>query len=149
MTINGIFDLHTTIGQVTFIVIVAVIAVLIQTLPQDFFIKISGSNTQKHCNASVVHPVIYKYPPKPTYIIYNPLSERDGHLLHVKNVLGRLGFNNPKDLNVTDDWDLMWAHDYPFFKLPTLRQLKDHQRINHFPGSGFITNKVSMTYIFS
>lgn len=34
------------------------------------------------------------------------------------------------------------SHDYPFDS--SLKKLENHQRINHFPGSGFITNKVSL-----
>ena len=48
--------------------------------------------------------------------------------------------------NETNDWDLLWAHDYPFTKLrANLTQLKPHQRVNHFPGCGFITNKVDLS----
>jgi len=40
----------------------------------------------------------------------------------------------------------MWAHDYPFGGdlKEMLQSLDPHQKINHFPGSGFITNKVSL-----
>lgn len=78
----------------------------------------------------------------PSYIIYNPRSESDDHLVHVKSVLERLGFQLSR--NDSNDWDLMWAHEYPFFKLPHLRELQDHQIVNHLPGSGFITNKVDL-----
>lgn len=41
--------------------------------------------------------------------------------------------------------DLLWAHDYPFTKLrPKIASLKPQQKINHFPGCGFITNKVDL-----
>lgn len=57
-------------------------------------------------------------------------------------VLERVGYENVAN---TSDWDLLWAHDYPFQKLYSiLNNLKDHQRVNHFPGSGYITNKVDL-----
>ncbi len=42
-----------------------------------------------------------------------------------------------------EDWDVLWAHEYPFKSLPaeTLRSLKPHQVINHFPGTGCFTSK--------
>ena len=45
--------------------------------------------------------------------------------------------------NTSSNWDLMWAHDYPFKKIKEkMLAMKKGQRINKFPGSGFITNKV-------
>ena len=39
----------------------------------------------------------------------------------------------------------MWAHDYPFKKIKDkMLAMKKGQRINKFPGSGFITNKVKL-----
>jgi hypothetical protein len=76
-----------------------------------------------------------------TYWVYGKNVE-SGHLRHVFEVLGRLGYKN--DPNATD-WDLLWAHDYPFRKLyPRLNDLRPHQRVNHFPGCGYITNKVDL-----
>lgn len=40
---------------------------------------------------------------------------------------------------------MLWAHDYPFRVLqPELSRLKPWQKINHFPGCGYITNKVDL-----
>lgn len=65
-----------------------------------------------------------------------------GYLHNVYTVLERFGYKNEK--NATD-WDLLWAHDYPFRVLyKELRNLKSYQKINHFPGCGFITNKVDL-----
>ncbi|KAJ3636823.1 hypothetical protein MTP99_000332 [Tenebrio molitor] len=76
-----------------------------------------------------------------TYWVYGKNVE-SGHLRHVFEVLDRLGYKN--DPNATD-WDLLWAHDYPFRKLyPRLNDLRPHQRVNHFPGCGYITNKVDL-----
>lgn len=73
--------------------------------------------------------------------IYDKIPD-GGHLHHVNVVLDRLGYK--KDLN-TSDWDLLWAHAYPFRTLyQQLKNLKPHQRVNHFPGSGYITTKVDL-----
>lgn len=77
---------------------------------------------------------------QPIYWIYGKSSD-DKHLKHVHLVLQRLGFEF--GTNNTNTWDLLWAHDYPFRDLyPNLHKLKAYQRVNHFPGTGFITNKV-------
>ncbi|XP_044761535.1 probable tubulin polyglutamylase ttll-15 [Coccinella septempunctata] len=65
-----------------------------------------------------------------------------GYLHNVYTVLERFGFEH--DPNSTD-WDLLWAHDYPFRVLyKELRHLKSYQKVNHFPGCGYITNKVDL-----
>lgn len=70
-------------------------------------------------------------------------SLESGYLKNVFLVLNRLGYEQD-DLNSTD-WDLLWAHDYPFRALAAqLKNLKPHQKINHFPGCGYITNKVDL-----
>ena len=46
--------------------------------------------------------------------------------------------------NSQENWDILWSHDYPFNKDILSVDLAPHQRVNHFPGSGFITNKVSL-----
>lgn len=98
---------------------------------------------QHDCNRTPTAAVSSPPIKRPTYWIYGR-SSSETHLKHVKNVLDRLGFE--KVTNQTTDWDLLWAHDYPFRALyPKLQQnLKLHQRINHFPGCGFITNKVDL-----
>lgn len=146
-----LFDLRTTYGQLLFLMITISVSVLIQLLPNDAlktFITSRPSDTpaaivdrpQSVCNSSSTLPP--SAPKLPTYWIYGR-GEGESHLKHVKNVLGRLGFQ--KGTNETLDWDLLWAHDYPYRALyPRLHQLKAHQRVNHFPGCGFITNKVDL-----
>lgn len=93
------------------------------------------------CNAStaLINNEINK---QPTYWIYSR-NGNEKHLKHVINVVDRLGYK--KVTNETDNWDLLWAHDYPFRVLyPKMHHLKPHQRVNHFPGCGFITNKVDL-----
>nr|CAD7569829.1 unnamed protein product [Timema californicum] len=81
-------------------------------------------------------------PNKPVYSVYGKSAD-DSHLKHVFAVMERLGFKHGS--NNSTDWDILWAHDYPFRALqPLLRNLKSHQKVNHFPGCGYITNKVDL-----
>ncbi|XP_017776537.1 PREDICTED: tubulin polyglutamylase TTLL6 [Nicrophorus vespilloides] len=75
------------------------------------------------------------------YSVYGRNSQ-DGHLRHVFAVLDRIGF---EQTDVSGDWDLLWAHDYPFrVHYDILKNLKFHQKVNHFPGCGYLTNKVDL-----
>ncbi|XP_063828811.1 probable tubulin polyglutamylase ttll-15 [Ostrinia nubilalis] len=80
---------------------------------------------------------------RPKYWVYSAHSDVDnknGILKHVHLVLDRYGYE--KSTN-TSSWNLLWSHDYPFRVLyPNLHRLKPYQKVNHFPGTGFITNKV-------
>ncbi|KAL0878686.1 hypothetical protein ABMA27_003741 [Loxostege sticticalis] len=82
---------------------------------------------------------------RPKYWVYSAYSDVDnknGILKHVHLVLDRYGYE--KSTN-TSTWNLLWSHDYPFRVLyPNLHKLKPHQKVNHFPGTGFITNKVDL-----
>ncbi|XP_029171313.1 tubulin polyglutamylase TTLL6 [Nylanderia fulva] len=79
---------------------------------------------------------------RPKFWIYTK-SNDTGYLKHVYAVLQRLGFQESDNKS---DWDLLWAHDYPFRVLSTsLGKLRDHQKVNHFPGCGYITNKVDLS----
>nr|XP_031833556.1 probable tubulin polyglutamylase ttll-15 isoform X2 [Nomia melanderi] len=79
---------------------------------------------------------------RPIYRIYTR-NKDTGYLKHVFIVLDRLGF---KRTDNDSNWDLLWAHDYPFRILSSnLSKLEDHQRVNHFPGCGYITNKVDLS----
>ncbi|XP_067680805.1 probable tubulin polyglutamylase ttll-15 isoform X1 [Haliotis asinina] len=65
-----------------------------------------------------------------------------GYLKHVFNVFERVGYVTGSQ---ESDWDVLWSHDYPFIAFAkSLSNLKPHQRVNHFPGSGYITNKASL-----
>uniref|UniRef100_A0ABM0H100 Tubulin polyglutamylase TTLL7-like n=1 Tax=Saccoglossus kowalevskii TaxID=10224 RepID=A0ABM0H100_SACKO len=75
-------------------------------------------------------PILWLYAKRP----------ESGYLNHVIAVFERLGFlrGGPES-----EWDVIWAHDYPFVELSKhLMNMLPHQRINHIPGIGFITNKV-------
>ncbi|XP_045460809.1 probable tubulin polyglutamylase ttll-15 [Harmonia axyridis] len=83
----------------------------------------------------------------PSNSLYNKFkifskSTDTGHLHNILTVLERFGFKHEQN---STDWDLLWAHDYPFRALYNeVSNLKSHQRINHFPGCGYITNKVDL-----
>lgn len=80
---------------------------------------------------------------KPSYWIYGEGGE--GQWIHVNNVLKRLGFKRVSQ-NESSTADLLWAHDYPFSKIRSkIVELKGHQKVNHLPGCGFITNKVDLS----
>ncbi|CAH2090156.1 unnamed protein product [Euphydryas editha] len=76
------------------------------------------------------------------YSAHNDVDNKNGLLKHVHLVLERIGYE--KSTNQTS-WLLLWSHDYPFRSLyPNLHRLKSDQKVNHFPGTGFITNKVDL-----
>ena len=53
-----------------------------------------------------------------------------GYLKHVKIVFERLGFVVS---NGELDWDVMWAHEYPFITMAkTITALKPYQRVGQF-----------------
>lgn len=65
-----------------------------------------------------------------------------GYMRHVFNVFERIGYRTG---NSASDWDVLWSHDYPFKTMSAdLGHLKPHQKVNHFPGSGCLTNKVQL-----
>lgn len=144
-------DLRTAQGQILFLSISIALSVLIQSLPNGTFHSVFN----QAFSSDTIHGRLIKPNPhecnqtlnnvpikRPTYWIYGK-SDNEVHLRHVKNVLQRLGYE--KGTNETTDWDLIWAHDYPFRVLYSkLHNLKAHQRVNHFPGCGFITNKVDL-----
>lgn len=79
---------------------------------------------------------------RPKFWVYGKNVD-SGYLKHVFAVLDRIGFERGTN---ESDWDLLWAHDYPFRALyPSLNSLKPHQKVNHIPGCGHITNKVDLS----
>ncbi|XP_005191690.2 probable tubulin polyglutamylase ttll-15 [Musca domestica] len=77
-----------------------------------------------------------------TYAIY-ARSKSEDHLIHVVNVLEKLGYTR---VSLEKNWQLLWAHDYPFLKMKErMKRLENYQIVNHFPGCGFLTNKVDLS----
>ncbi|XP_041981293.1 probable tubulin polyglutamylase ttll-15 [Aricia agestis] len=76
------------------------------------------------------------------YSAYNDVDNPNGLLKHVHLVLDRVGYEKVTN---KEPWNLLWSHDYPFRVLYTdLQRLGPNQKVNHFPGTGFITNKVDL-----
>lgn len=137
---NSFFDLRTTKGQFLFF-FVTILASIIATkvLPYDE-LKNLLTNSQRKCQ-HVECPKVYMER-KPTFWIYGKGGE--GQWVHVVKVLKKLGFERVTELE-RDTADLLWAHDYPFNKLRSvILDFKPHQKVNHFPGCGFITNKIDL-----
>ncbi|XP_059478157.1 probable tubulin polyglutamylase ttll-15 [Neocloeon triangulifer] len=59
---------------------------------------------------------------------------------HVVAIFQRLGYQVTTNESV--EWDVLWAHHYPFDAL--VKKLKPNQRVSKFPGSGFVTQKVEL-----
>lgn len=77
------------------------------------------------------------------YLLFVPLQMDLKHLKHVYSVFERVGYQTTE--NNSSAWDVLWAHDYPFQALqPALTNLQPNQRVNKFPGTGYITTKVSL-----
>lgn len=139
-------DLRTTKGQLIFFLITISVPILFQLIPSEFF-NHNSKHSSDVCSTTcpTIHPKKYeqlKSAKRPTYWVYGRNLDIGGHLKHVHLVLERLGFQQGTN---ESDWDLLWAHDYPFTQLQTqLRSLKPHQKVNHFPGCGHITNKVDL-----
>ncbi|XP_003740971.1 tubulin polyglutamylase TTLL4 [Galendromus occidentalis] len=70
-------------------------------------------------------------------------SMESGYLRHVFDVFRRSGYR--VETTKPPHWDVLWSHEYPFGELSTdLSNLTPGQKVNHVPGTGFITNKVSL-----
>jgi len=65
-----------------------------------------------------------------------------GSLLDFGHKLSFSGSLTPTKLADLEGYNLIWTHDYPFLSITKLEPL---QRINHFPGTGFITNKMTLS----
>lgn len=77
------------------------------------------------------------------FAIYPPFKPTDIHLHHILEILRQMGY---KQTSINDDWNLLWAHEYPFLKMGArMRNILPHQIVNHFPGIGFISSKVDLS----
>ena len=55
---------------------------------------------------------------------------------HNSTVLDRAGYVRV-NYNLTNDWSVMWAHDYPFTKIkPILMKMKKHQKVEFSQTTG-------------
>lgn len=86
------------------------------------------------------HQKVIKYWPY-VQVMWN----KNDNLRSVKRVFDRLGHSVVNGSN-GDDWDVLWSIEYPFNMFDyEMKNLKPHQRVNHFPGIGYITSKSFMT----
>jgi tubulin monoglycylase TTLL15 len=84
--------------------------------------------------------------------VLNKWNKND-NLRTMKRVLDRMGYEMVDGM-VNSDFDVMWSIEYPFemneskkltLKMEAImKSLKEHQKINHFPGINFITFKKFM-----
>ncbi|KAI5643297.1 tubulin-tyrosine ligase family domain-containing protein [Phthorimaea operculella] len=104
--------------------IICVIGVLLAVVIQ---INLNYSNSSKDISD------------KPKYRVH--INQSDAILKHLHLVLGRLGYERTSD----DNWDLLWSFPYPFTVLKSqILSMRSHQKVNHFPGVAYITNKVDL-----
>ncbi|XP_063428063.1 probable tubulin polyglutamylase ttll-15 [Mytilus trossulus] len=81
-----------------------------------------------------------KYASKQPIVWIEGKNKHSGYLKHVYAVFDRIGYAVG---DAESDWDVLWSHEYPFESLSKKISIaKPHQKINHFPGSGYISNKV-------
>ncbi|GBM35318.1 hypothetical protein AVEN_195825-1 [Araneus ventricosus] len=74
---------------------------------------------------------------------FHGISENDRTLDIVKQMFQKMGYRIQTHDQM--NWDIMWAHTYPFYSLAQeMAHLKPTQKVNHFPGSGFITQKSNL-----
>jgi len=106
----------------------------LSTLQDQHFQFLSGSSSLQSLSSTSKAP---------KYVVYSK-NPNGAFLKHIDSGFHRFGYSK-EVFNSTDDWDVMWAHDYPFKKIrEKMLAMKPGQKVNKFPGSGFITNKVNL-----
>lgn len=81
---------------------------------------------------------------RPIVWVYGKKLET-GYLQHVFNVFERIGYETG---DAESDWTVLWSHLHPFNVLSRYTSnLKPHQKVNHFPGSGALTSKANLVKI--
>lgn len=79
-----------------------------------------------------------------SHLTYWPITlnqwNQDENLRTIRTVFDSVGH---RMVNGSEEsWDIMWSLEFPFDRFPEkLINLQPHQRINHFPGMTFLTNK--------
>jgi tubulin monoglycylase TTLL15 len=146
-------DLRTKRGQILFFVITFSSAILAQFLSFDSLKEIYWHRHDKCSNftcpevatSGVLEKQEFLEPKRPQYMIIGD-DPNGAHLRHVKKVLDRLGLKRVfENETKSEDVDLFWSHSYPFIKdRPRMSNLRGHQKVNHYPGIGYITNKVDL-----
>lgn len=131
-------DLHTSSGQILLVLITIAISSLIQFVPIKSILNteptaLSPDSPVKQGETNE------KIPEKSKPIFWTYGESSNQNLKHIRLVLDRLGYAHGSN---ESDWDLLWAHKFPFNQFHSqLHQLSAHQKVNHFPGCGYIANK--------
>lgn len=113
-------------------VVIAIAPVLISLL-----IGLYYNNNNRKC---INPPGVVKYWP-----FLKKMWNKNDNLRTMKRVFDRLG-NEMVNGSVDPDWDVMWSIEYPFIMFSNqMKNLKPHQKVNHFPGIGVIAHKAYMT----
>lgn len=100
--------------------------------------SLSELKTLQHKSSFSSPPIVVNNDKSPVYWL-SASNADSGYMEHVKQTFKRIGFDRWNEK--TGDWDVMWSYEYPFGKVVTTTTLKPHQRVNHFPGSGYLTSK--------
>ena len=70
---------------------------------------------------------------------------KNDNLRTMKRVLKRSGHTTIDGFS-DDSWDILWSIEYPMTYIPEhLKNLKPHQKVNHFPNLNYITDKSWMS----
>ena len=89
---------------------------------QQEFIELShpgGQSNDKSCSN------------QPRFAVYGK-NQDSGYLKHVYAVLERAGFKRVS-YEMTSDWNLLWAHDYPFKKIKkVIKAMKAGQKVKEY-----------------
>ncbi|KAI5707244.1 hypothetical protein M8J75_015973 [Diaphorina citri] len=134
--------LRVRLSALLFLVVSACLLLLLLTVFELRSIR-SEHSTYHHEEENIRRSYAHSTPQGLTYAIFARDWEAGGYLKHVVKVLEHYGYTRVELNNKSHNWDLLWAHDYPFTRL-NLKQLKPHQKVNHFPGTGYITNKMDL-----
>ncbi|KAL4238359.1 ligase [Mactra antiquata] len=106
--------------------------------------QLVGEYYKGRYSGSVVDDMSEKRMKKPPVVWIH--GNKKGILDQVRIVFEKLGFAVSSG---ETDWDVFWAFEYPFvgnMSRPMI-QLKPHQMVNHFPGTVYITNKASLSFV--
>jgi tubulin monoglycylase TTLL15 len=74
------------------------------------------------------------------------ISQQPNRFEIEKKVFDFLNFRQVQSFN--SPWDILWINEYPLNNFEKLKNLKPHQRINHFPGLSQLTIKKQLTTKF-
>ncbi|CAG0885617.1 unnamed protein product, partial [Cyprideis torosa] len=77
-------------------------------------------------------------------------GQKTDNLKHIHRVFQRLGYGRiVSDKMPTSNWSVLWSFVYPFVELEQeISNLRPHQRVNHWPGTGFLHKLTLVTSDF-